>query len=162
MQLSVQAYIESAQSWSELEFGLASATQIDSTPVYSEYNYVTLFIDADNQGIGPQIWDYYRTGQGAAANGSTTQVNGASLTSLFDGWHTFTFTFTETQSIEIAIDGVAFNASPDNWYDAATDEFSIYLGEGRMELRRTCMIRLSSPLSRNHPRHCSWGSPLGA
>ena len=128
MQLSVQAYIESAQSWSELEFGLASATQIDSTPVYSEYNYVTLFIDADNQGIGPQMWDYYRTGQGAASNGSTTQVNGASLTGLFDGWHTFTFTFTEAQSIEIAIDGVAFNASPDNWYDAATDEFSIYLG----------------------------------
>jgi hypothetical protein len=128
MQLSVQAYIESAQSWSELEFGLAAATQIDSTPVYSEYNYVTLFIDADQQGAGPQMWDYYRKGQGAASNGSTTQVNGTPLTSLFDGWHTFTFTFTEEQAIEIAIDGVVFNASPENWYDASTDEFSIYLG----------------------------------
>ena len=65
MQLSVQAYIESAQSWSDgVWIGVSDTDRL--TPVYSEYNYVTLFIDADNQGIGPQMWDYYRTGQGAA------------------------------------------------------------------------------------------------
>lgn len=129
LQLSVDAYIQSASQWSELEFGFADTTSIDSTPQYFEYSYTSLYIDADTQGSGHNRWSYFRKHNGAASAGSDPVVNAELPATVFDGWHNYKFTFTDDQTVQISMDDSLIYESPSNWYDYSIDnEVTIYLG----------------------------------
>ena len=129
LQLSVDAYIQSASQWSELEFGFANTTSIDTTPQYFEYSYASLYIDADLQGFGHNRWAYFSNLNGASSAGSDPSVNADLPNSTFNGWHNYKFTFTDNQSIQISMDDVLIYESSDNWYDFDIDnEVTVYLG----------------------------------
>ena len=129
LELSIDAYIQSATQWSELEFGFSNTTTIDTTPQYFEYSYSSLYIDADTQGFGHNRWSYFNNSNGAASSGSDPLINAELPNTTFNGWHNYKFTFTDDQTIQISIDNSITYESPINWYDYDTDnEVAIYLG----------------------------------
>ena len=59
LRLSVDAYIESASSWSELSFGLANTTAV--TPTNVHLSHLTMInIDADTQGSATPVENNYK------------------------------------------------------------------------------------------------------
>ena len=129
LELSIDAYIQSASQWSELEFGFSNTTSIDTTPQYHEYSYASLYIDADTQGYGHNRWAYFNKSNGASSDGSDPLINLELPNTTFDGWHNYKFTFTDNETIQISIDNTLTYESPSSWYDYDIDnEVAIYLG----------------------------------
>ena len=129
LELSIDAYIQSASQWSELEFGFSNTTTIDTTPQYFEYSTASLYIDADTQGFGYNRWSYFNNSYDATSAGSDPLINAELTNTTFDDWHNYKFTFTEYQTIQISIDNILTYESPTNWYDYDSDnEVAIYLG----------------------------------
>ena len=129
LELSIDAYIQSASQWSELEFGFSNTTTIDTTPQYFEYSTASLYIDADTQGFGHNRWSYFNNSYGATSAGSDPLINAELPNTTFDSWHNYKFTFTDDQTIQISIDNILAYESPIHWYDYDSDnEVAIYLG----------------------------------
>ena len=58
--LTLDAYITSALFWSELEFGLVDTNMIPNNPITSQYNMVSIVIDADTQNTGHKLYSNFK------------------------------------------------------------------------------------------------------
>jgi hypothetical protein len=99
IRFTIDAYIESASAWSELEFGLVDTNVIPNSPNTSNYTMASVIIDADTQNTGYKLYANF-SGEGA----SQTIIKNEIATSYFNDWHSFTFDFETDGSIAIAID----------------------------------------------------------
>jgi hypothetical protein len=99
IRLSIDAYIESASAWSELEFGIINTNSIPTNPNTSQYTVATLMIDADTQNTGHKLYASF-----VGSGGSQTITQHESASALFNGWHTYSFSFAADGSATISID----------------------------------------------------------
>ena len=65
IRLTLDAYIESASLWSELEFGFVNTNIIPNTPITSQYSIASIVIDADTQNTGHKLYGNF-SGEGAS------------------------------------------------------------------------------------------------
>jgi len=122
LQVSIDAYIESATQWSELSFGLARTSAITPYNVHLEH-LATVNIDADTQGSGHKFYAKFVGDAGTEADWS------AAPGSVFDAWHNYVFDFAADGSARVRVDGVAVFESSVNLYDYSVgEEFAVLLG----------------------------------
>lgn len=130
--LTVDAYIESAVAWSELEFGLVNTNILpdNKMPGYdpdntsnTNYTVATLLIDADTQDSG-----YKFVGNFVGDNGSQRIFENDLVSNYFDDWHSFTFDFQEDGSIAISIDDQSVFTSNSGLFDYnSASDFAVML-----------------------------------
>lgn len=112
IRFSVDAFIESASAWSELEFGLVNTNTIPNSPNTSNYTMASVVIDADTQNTGYKLYANF-TGEGA----SQTIIQNELATNYFNDWHSFSFDFDIDGSISILIDDQTIFASNSGVFD---------------------------------------------
>ena len=112
VQFTLDAFIESALAWSELEFGLVDTNLIPNSPNTSHYTMASVLIDADTQSTGYKLYANLN-GQGA----SQTIINNELATNYFNDWHRFTFDFESDGSISISIDDQSIFTSDSGVFD---------------------------------------------
>ena len=112
IRFSVDAFIESASAWSELEFGLVNTNTIPNNPNTSNYTMASVVIDADTQNTGYKLYANF-IGEGA----SQTIIKNELATNYFNDWHSFTFDFDIDGSISIAVDDQTIFASNSGVFD---------------------------------------------
>ena len=123
IQLTLDAYIESASAWSELEFGLVDTNVIPNSPNTSNYTMASVIIDADTQNTGYKLYANF-SGEGS----SQTIIKNEMATSYFNDWHRFTFDFETDGSITIAINDQSIFSSDAGVFDYNSEsDFSIML-----------------------------------
>lgn len=123
IQLSIDAYIESASSWSELEFGLVDTNSIPTNPNTNDYTIAKVMLDADTQNSGYKLYASF-VGDG----GSQTISKNESATNYFNAWHSFTFDFASDGSATIAIDDQTIFSSDAGIFNYSTaSNFAIML-----------------------------------
>ena len=99
VRFALDAYIESATAWSELEFGLVNTNIIPNSPNTSQYTIASVLIDADTQGTGYKLYANL-SGEGA----SQTIIKNELAPNYFNEWHRFIFDFELDGSISISVD----------------------------------------------------------
>ena len=133
VRVSIDAYIESASSWSELSFGLADTTSVTPNNVHLMH-VATINLDADTQGNADppeNNYKYYSKFQNAGDDVSIVYygLSGNALLPFFDTWHTFQFDFAANGSAQVRVDDVLTFETVAGFYDYNTDnEFSVLLG----------------------------------
>ena len=114
--LSIDAYIESASNWSELEFGIVNTNSIPTNPITSQYTIATVTIDADTQNTGHKLYASF-----VGEDSSQTITQHASASSLFNGWHSYNFLFNQDGSATISIDDQIVFSSDAGLFDYSTN-----------------------------------------
>ena len=123
IRFTLDAYIESASAWSELEFGFVDTNVIPNSPNTSNYTMASVIIDADTQNTGYKLYANF-SGEGA----SQTIIKNEIATSYFNDWHRFTFDFETDGSITIAIDEQSIFSSDSGVFDYNSEsDFAIML-----------------------------------
>lgn len=123
IRFSLDAFIESASAWSELEFGLVDTNVIPNSPNTSHYTIASVLIDADTQSTGYKLYANL-FGQGA----SQTIIKNELATNYFNDWHRFTFDFVSDGSISISIDDQSIFNSDSGVFDYNSEStFAIML-----------------------------------
>lgn len=121
--LILDAYIESASAWSELEFGLIDTNSVPSNPNTGLYSIATVLIDADTQNSGYKLYANV-SGDG----GSQTILKNEIASDYFNAWHRFTFDFEADGSISIAIDdALVFDSNSGIFNYSTQSDFAIML-----------------------------------
>lgn len=122
VQVSIDAYIESAPQWSELSFGLARTAGITQSNVHLEH-LATVTIDADIQGTGYKFYAKF------VGDGGTEVDWDASAEAVFDAWHNYVFDFAENGTVQVRVDDIMVFESSSGLYDyTVDDEFTVLLG----------------------------------
>lgn len=123
IRFTVEAYVESASAWSELEFGLVDTNTIPDSPNTSLYTMAKVMIDADTQNTGYKLYASF-VGDG----GSQTISKNESASDYFNAWHSFTFDFESDGSATIAIDDQTVFSSEAGIFNYSTaSNFAIML-----------------------------------
>jgi hypothetical protein len=135
LRLSVDAYIESASSWSELSFGLANTTAVTPTNVHLTH-LAMINIDADTQGSAtPEENNYKFYTKFQCSGGSQTiypsAASGLAPPSVFDGWHSYAFDFKQNGSAQVLVDGVRTFESSAGFFDYGVDDSFALVFAGR-------------------------------
>ena len=121
IRLTLDAYIESALAWSELEFGLVNSNTITTNPNTSLYTMASVLIDADTQGSGYKLYANF-----SGEDASQTIIKNDLSSNYFNAWHNFTFDFEIDGSVTIGIDDHTVFASESNIFDYENESnFSI-------------------------------------
>ncbi|MFP6628514.1 MAG: PEP-CTERM sorting domain-containing protein [Myxococcota bacterium] len=124
VRVSIDAYIESAASWSELTFGLANTTAIDTNPNLNLSALAEVTIDADTQGTGYKFFTRFDGDGGVEVDYSVLAPE-----LFFDAWHTYVFDFAADGSAQVLVDGVlAFETAAGFYNYSINSEFSVLLG----------------------------------
>ena len=123
IRFTIDTYIESAASWSELEFGLVNTNNIPTNPNTSSYTVAKVMLDADTQNTGYKLYASF-VGDG----GSQTISQNESATAYFNAWHSFSFEFAADGSASIAIDDQTIFSSDAGIFNYSTEaQFAIML-----------------------------------
>lgn len=123
IRFTLDAFIESAPAWSELEFGLVNTNIISNSPNTSNFTMASILIDADTQNTGYKLYAKL-SGEGA----SQTIIKNELATNYFDDWHRFTFDFELDGSISISIDDQSIFTSDSGVFDYNIEsDFAIML-----------------------------------
>ena len=123
IRLSVDAYIESASSWSELEFGIVNTNAIPTNPNTNDYTIAKIYIDADTQNTGYKLYASF-----VGSGGSQTISQNESASTYFNGWHSYDFAFAQDGSATIAIDDVTlFSADAGTFDYSNSNNFAVML-----------------------------------
>lgn len=123
VRFTLDAFIESASAWSELEFGLVDTNAIPNSPNTSHYSIASILIDADTQNTGYKLYANL-SGEGA----SQTIIKNELATNYFNEWHRFTFDFESDGSMSIFIDDQSIFISDSGIFDYSNDStFAIML-----------------------------------